>query len=46
MRLIFWDKFEGRWLRHNGFFYPDRPEDMPVMKEPPNFEKLYKKNGR
>jgi hypothetical protein len=44
--IIFWDRFEGRWMRHDDFFYPDRPEDMPIMKEPPNFEKLYKKNGR
>jgi len=44
--LMFWDRFEGRWLRHKDFFYPDRPDDMPVMRVPPNFEKLYKKNGR
>jgi hypothetical protein len=44
--IMFWDKFDGRWLRHNDFFYPDRPDDMPMMKMPPNFEKLYKKNGR
>jgi hypothetical protein len=44
--MMFWDKFGGRWIRHKDFFYPDRPDDMPVMKEPPNFEKLYKKNGR
>jgi hypothetical protein len=43
---MFWDRFEGRWLRHNVFFYFDRPDDIPVMKTPPNFEKLYKKNGR
>jgi hypothetical protein len=30
-------------MRHNDFFYPDRPEDMPIMKTPPHFEKLYKK---
>jgi hypothetical protein len=44
--MVFWDQFGGRWMRHNDFFYPDRPEDMPAMKTPPNFEKLYKKNGR
>jgi hypothetical protein len=44
--IMFWDTFKGRWLRHNDFFYPDRPSDMPAMKIPPNFEKLYKKNGR
>jgi hypothetical protein len=44
--MMFWDRFSGRWMRHQEFFYPDRPDDMPVMKEPPSFEKLYKKNGR
>jgi hypothetical protein len=44
--MMFWNRFNGRWIRHNDFFYPDRPEDMPVMKTPPNFEKHYKKNER
>lgn len=44
--IMVWDRFEGRWLRHNDFLYPDRPSDMPAMKTPPNFEKLYKKNGQ
>jgi hypothetical protein len=44
--MMFWDRFEGRWMRHADFFYPDRPDDMPVMKTPRNFEKYYKKNGR
>ena len=44
--IMFMDQFEGRWLRHNDFFYPDRPEDMPLMRTLPNFEKLYKKNER
>jgi hypothetical protein len=43
---MFWDRFERRWLRYKDFFYFDRPDDMAVMKTPPNFEKLYKKNGR
>jgi hypothetical protein len=44
--IMFWDKFGGRWMRHNDFFYPYRPEDMPEMKVLPFFEKLCKKNGR
>jgi hypothetical protein len=27
-------------MRHNDFFYPDRSDDMPVMKEPPNPDKI------
>jgi hypothetical protein len=41
-----WEKFGGRWMRHNDFFYPDRSDDMPVMKEPPNLDKFLPKNRR
>jgi hypothetical protein len=44
--MMFWDRFHGRWMRQSDFFYPDRPDDMPVMKTPPNFEKHFKRNGR
>lgn len=43
---MFGDKFAGRWMRHNDFSDPDRPDDMPEMKIAPHFEKFYKKNGR
>ena len=26
--------FKGRWLRGEEFFYLDRPDNMPAMKEP------------
>jgi hypothetical protein len=44
--MMFWDEFQGRWLRHKEFFYPDRPEDLPKMKTPPNLEKFLPKNRR
>jgi hypothetical protein len=44
--MMFWDKFDGRWMHQNDFFYPVRPDDMPVMKEPPNLDKLIPKNRR
>jgi hypothetical protein len=44
--IMFWDEFDGRWMRHNEFFYPDRPEDLPKMKTPPNLEKFLPKSRR
>jgi hypothetical protein len=32
--MMFWDRFRGRWLYGEEFFYPERPDNMPVMKEP------------
>lgn len=34
--IQFWDRFDGRWLRHGDFMYPDRPSDLPKLKEPSN----------
>lgn len=31
--MMFWDQFNGRWLRGAEFTYPERPEDMPTMKQ-------------
>ena len=25
--ILFWDRFEGRWLRGSEFHYPERPEN-------------------
>lgn len=32
--IQFWDRFDGRWLRHNEFMFPDKPDDLPKLKEP------------
>jgi len=32
--ILFWDRFEGRWLRGEEFIYPDRPLDLPKLREP------------
>jgi hypothetical protein len=39
----FWDRFDGRWMRHGDFLYPDRPTDLPKLREPPD---PYKFNRR
>jgi hypothetical protein len=38
--MMFWEHFQGRWLRDTDFFYPDRPEKIPAMKPVPNLEKI------
>lgn len=37
--ILFWDRFDGRWLRGAEFHYPERPANLPVMKEPPGFKR-------
>src|SRR6266404_3217991 len=29
--ILFWDRFEGRWLRGTEFHYPERLKDLPTM---------------
>jgi hypothetical protein len=29
--IPFWDRFEGRWLRGNEFYYPERPKNLPSL---------------
>jgi hypothetical protein len=31
--MMVWNRFEGRWLRGEEFSYPERPENMPTMKQ-------------
>ncbi|MDA9513182.1 hypothetical protein XI04_08995 [Bradyrhizobium sp. CCBAU 11430] len=31
--MMMWNRFEGRWLRDEEFSYPERPENIPTMKE-------------
>jgi hypothetical protein len=30
--IRFWDKFNGRWMRHDFFLYPERPVDLQPMR--------------
>ncbi|MET4036382.1 MULTISPECIES: hypothetical protein [unclassified Bradyrhizobium] len=30
--ILFWARFEGRWLRGTEFHYPERPENLPALK--------------
>jgi hypothetical protein len=40
---MFWGRFIGRWLLGEEFSYPERPENMPAMKEPKRRESFDKK---
>ena len=41
--ILFWARFEGRWLVGGEFIYPERPKDLPKLKEPggPPFDPKY-----
>lgn len=30
--ILFWNEFQGRWLRGNAFHYPEKPADLPQLK--------------
>lgn len=32
--IMFWDRFEGRWLHQDDFVFPERPDNIPPMKAP------------
>jgi hypothetical protein len=33
--ILFWQRFQGRWLRGDEFHYPETPQDLPPLKELP-----------
>jgi hypothetical protein len=45
-RDLFWDRFEGRWLRGTEFHYPERPKDLPTMEPLKNWPKFDSRNAR
>jgi hypothetical protein len=44
--ILFWDRFEGRWLRGTEFHYPERPKDLPTMEPLKNWPKFDPRNVR
>ena len=44
--ILFWDRFEGRWLRGSEFHYPERPENLPSLKPLQNWSKFNPRNLR
>jgi hypothetical protein len=38
--ILFWERFEGRWLRGTEFHYPERPENLPSLKPLENWPKF------
>jgi hypothetical protein len=44
--ILFWDRFEGRWLRGTEFHYPERPENLPSLKALQYWPKFNPRNLR
>jgi hypothetical protein len=44
--ILFWDRFEGRWLLGSEFHYPERPKDLPTMKPLKNWPKFDPRKAR
>jgi hypothetical protein len=44
--ILFWDRFEGRWLRGSEFHYPERPQNLPSLKPLQNWPKFNPRNLR
>jgi hypothetical protein len=38
--ILFWERFEGRWLRGTEFHYPERSENLPSLKPLENWPKF------
>ena len=37
--MMVWNEFDGRWLHHDDFVYPQRSDDIPRMKRINDFGK-------
>jgi hypothetical protein len=44
--ILFWARFEGRWLRGSEFHYPERPKDLQSMIPLENWPKFDPRNAR
>ena len=44
--ILFWDRFDGRWLRGSEFHYPERPANLPSLKPLKNWPKFNPRDTR
>ena len=44
--ILFWDRFQGRWLRGTEFHYPERPANLPSLKPLQNWPKFNPRDTR
>jgi hypothetical protein len=44
--ILFWDRFNGRWLRGTEFHYPERPANLPSLKPLQNRPKFNPRDTR
>ena len=44
--ILFWARFEGRWLRGAEFHFPELPENLPELKPLTKWPKFNPRNLR
>jgi hypothetical protein len=44
--ILFWDRFQGRWLRGSEFHYPERPKNLRPLKPLHNWPKFDPRQAR
>jgi hypothetical protein len=44
--ILFWDRFQGRWLRGTEFHFPERPANLPSLKPLQNSPKFNPRDTR
>jgi hypothetical protein len=44
--ILFWNRFEGRWLHGSDFHWPERPKGLPPMKSLKNWPKFDLRKAR
>ena len=44
--ILFWNRFQGRWLRGTEFHYPERPANLPSLKPLQNWPKFNPRDTR
>jgi hypothetical protein len=44
--ILFWARFDGRWLRGDEFHYPERPKDLPELQPLRNWPKFKPEDTR
>ena len=44
--ILFWDRFQGRWLVGSEFHYPERPQGLLPLKEPAGWRQFKPSHAR
>ncbi|WP_298242037.1 hypothetical protein [uncultured Bradyrhizobium sp.] len=44
--VLFWTRFDGRWLRGTEFIYPEPPQNLPKLREPHGMKPFHPRDAR